>query len=316
MATQDNAISDVAAKMGEQAAKQGMAAVNSMKNYDAFLEAVGARESSGDYKIVNSIGFLGKYQMGEAALIDSDYYKKDGTAKNDWKDEWTGKDGVNSKADFLDSPKAQENAIRTYMDVQWKYITNMGLDKAVGKTLSDGTTLTQSGMLAGAHLVGIGGLRDYIKSDGQTVPKDGNGTKISEYVKEFAGYETPHKGRNQQVENTLPDKLQNLKSSLETNLHDKLAAAGCSERVAESMIAATVNQCAKKEIFDVNFAGLHIEKNLIVVQGSRQHDTVTVDALAASKQDPEKMYAEAVQVTQHGAPQPEQAQQQMQTPHR
>ena len=67
-----------------------------------FLDALGERESSGDYGVVNTLGYLGKYQFGELALIDVGYYSADGTAANDWKPGyWTGKDGVDSKADFL-----------------------------------------------------------------------------------------------------------------------------------------------------------------------------------------------------------------------
>jgi len=74
------------------------------KDYEAFLSALGLRESSGRYDVENPWGYLGKYQMGEAALIDAGYYLQDGTAKNDWKGKWTGKDGVWSKEDYLSSP--------------------------------------------------------------------------------------------------------------------------------------------------------------------------------------------------------------------
>lgn len=50
-----------------------------MKTYDDFFEALGQKESSGNYASINKKhGYLGKYQMGEAALIDSGYYKRDG----------------------------------------------------------------------------------------------------------------------------------------------------------------------------------------------------------------------------------------------
>ena len=46
-------------------------------------------------------------------------------------------------------------------------------------------------MLAGAHLVGAGDLKAYLKSDGKIKPEpeDGNHTKISEYIREFANYD-------------------------------------------------------------------------------------------------------------------------------
>lgn len=61
------------------------------KGYEAFLLALGLRESSGRYDVVNPYGYLGKYQMGEAALIDAGYYLPDGTPQNDWIGPWVGK---------------------------------------------------------------------------------------------------------------------------------------------------------------------------------------------------------------------------------
>ncbi|WP_374410886.1 hypothetical protein [Hydrogenophaga sp.] len=166
-----------------------------MPTYNEFLEKVAAKESGGRYDIANPIGYLGKYQMGEPALIDSGYYQKDGTRKNDWAGTWTGKDGIRSKDDFLGSPAAQDNAIKDYMKLQWGYIRHYGLDKYVGQTMSDGVKITESGLLAGSHLLGISGLKDYVTSNGKTDGKDGNGTPISSYVKKFGGYETPFEPR-------------------------------------------------------------------------------------------------------------------------
>ena len=74
-------------------------------NYKDFLRALGYRESGGRYYIENTYGYLGKYQMGERALKYAGYYKGDPTRKNDWIGEWTRKDGVWSKEDFLKKMK-------------------------------------------------------------------------------------------------------------------------------------------------------------------------------------------------------------------
>ncbi len=75
--------------------------------YQDFLDALGHRESGGDYRAVNQFDYLGKYQMGEGALIDTGYYTPDGTSRNDWqKSHFTGKGGIDSKAEFLASPAA------------------------------------------------------------------------------------------------------------------------------------------------------------------------------------------------------------------
>ena len=135
-----------------------------VKTYDDFFNAIGAKESSGNYgAIQKKYGYLGKYQMGEAALIDCGYYKRDGRITNSFIDAfWTGKDGVKSKGDFLKNHLGQENAIRVYMKIQWGYILSKNLDRFVGKT-RNGILFTISGLLAGAHLGGHGRLEAYTK---------------------------------------------------------------------------------------------------------------------------------------------------------
>ena len=158
--------------------------------YQDFLDALGQRESGDNYRAVNQFNYLGKYQMGEGALIDTGYYTADGTSRNDWRpSHFTGKGGIDSKAEFLASPAAQEAAIRTYMDKQWQYIASV--TKYDGQILG-GVKITISGMLAGAHLVGNGGLKTYLKSGGDDAPVDGNNVSVASYVKKFAGYATPY----------------------------------------------------------------------------------------------------------------------------
>ncbi|WP_239057717.1 hypothetical protein [Pseudodesulfovibrio sp. JC047] len=152
--------------------------------YNTFLNDLGARESSNDYKSVNQLGYLGKYQMGKLALIDAGYKDKDGN--------WTGKNGVNSKEDFLNSPEAQENSFDEYKRSQWRDIEHRKLDQYIGKEVG-GIEITASGLLAGAHLRGVaGGIKKYLESDGKDDPTDANGTCVSEYLRKFKGYEVPY----------------------------------------------------------------------------------------------------------------------------
>jgi hypothetical protein len=154
------------------------------KEYNTFLNDLGARESSNDYKSVNQLGYLGKYQMGKLALIDAGYKDKDGN--------WTGKNGVNSEEDFLNSPEAQENSFDEYKRSQWRDVKKRKLDQYIGKEVG-GIRITASGLLAGAHLKGVkGGIKKYLESDGKDDPKDANGTHVSEYLRTFQGYNIPY----------------------------------------------------------------------------------------------------------------------------
>lgn len=58
------------------------------RNYQDYLAALARRESGGQpdpYRAVNRAGYLGKYQMGELALIDAGFYKRDRTNSNDFR---------------------------------------------------------------------------------------------------------------------------------------------------------------------------------------------------------------------------------------
>ena len=159
------------------------------KSLEELFKELGLSESSGRYNVVNSAGYLGKYQMGGSALTDAGYYKLNPNGKeNDWLGTFTGKDNVNSKEDFLNNPYAQENAIREFTKKQWGYLKNNGSTKSVGSKIN-GIEITPSGLLAAAHLVGQGGVGSYVSSNGKNIPKDGNGVSIEKYLKQFAGYD-------------------------------------------------------------------------------------------------------------------------------
>lgn len=160
-----------------------------MKTLQNFLNDLGARESGGNYKALNKYGYAGKYQMGEAALIDAGYYKKASRIyNNDWSGVFLGKDGVNSLQDFLNNPTAQENAQIIFKKKQWSYLKAVGAHKYSGQIIN-GYKITDSGLLAGAHLKGAGSVIEYLKSGGKCIGKDAFGTSVESYMKKFAGYD-------------------------------------------------------------------------------------------------------------------------------
>ena len=161
---------------------------------DDFLAALFERESGGKkHDVVNYAGYIGKYQFGESALVDLGYYAADGTAKNDWSGKWTGKHGIKSRQDFLNDASAQDVAAKEWVALLCKRMKNYGLDAYLGKVIK-GIEITDSGIIAGAHLKGFGnekhpGVRQFLKSDGEIDPQDELGTAASEYVEKFGGYD-------------------------------------------------------------------------------------------------------------------------------
>ncbi len=158
------------------------------------------------YHVFNTLGFMGKYQFGEPLLIDLGYYVPaptgyyGTTATNEWKGEWTGKNGVHSKADFMSN--VQELAIREAFSMNVGIINDY-LAQA-GKTVDDflgreftytrlGEThvahVTMSGVLASAHLQGPGGVAQLFLHN--VASSDEYGTNILFYMDKYAGFNTP-----------------------------------------------------------------------------------------------------------------------------
>jgi len=131
---------------------------------ELFLNAIGHRESSNRYDVVNRWGYMGKYQFGKRTLKALGYDV--------------------SKKEFLNSPYLQEQAMLDLL-LHNKKILNNYIEYWDGKKIK-GTTITESGILAAAHLAGAGNVKRFLKEGREF--KDGNGTKLTSYLTEFSGY--------------------------------------------------------------------------------------------------------------------------------
>ena len=160
--------------------------------YTDFLSALGQRESSLRPDAENRFThYVGLYQMGEAAMQDIGLYSGDATSRNDFTGSFSGRYGVSSLADFKSNPDAQTQAITDYHNRVWNsYLTRGGVGGAADYigTEVGGITVTQSGLIAAAHLVGAGAVNAWLASGGADTPADAMGTKMTEYLARFAGY--------------------------------------------------------------------------------------------------------------------------------
>ena len=132
-----------------------------------FREALAFKESQGNYKIVNTIGYLGKYQFGRTTLERFKIY---------------------DTREFLASPKLQEEAFIALCSVN-KWILRKDIKRSVGKKIN-GILITESGILAAAHLSGAGNVKKFLRTNGQSTFKDAFGSSIQHYMRKFAGYDT------------------------------------------------------------------------------------------------------------------------------
>lgn len=137
------------------------------KHFVGFSEAIGIKESQGQYKLVNTLGYMGKYQFGTSALRTL---------------------GIHSNSEFLNNPLLQEKAFIALVKINKSKLQDI-IEIYKGKTV-DGVKITESGILAAAHLGGAGSVRKYLESNGKKKCHDGYGTSIRSYLKQFAGFET------------------------------------------------------------------------------------------------------------------------------
>jgi len=54
----------------------------------------------------------------------------------------------------------------------------------------DGIKITESGILAAAHLGGTGSVKRFLNTNGERKCKDEYGTSVRTYLRDFGGFET------------------------------------------------------------------------------------------------------------------------------
>ncbi len=161
--------------------------------YSDFLTALGQNESGNNYSFVSSLGYLGRFQFGEEALKAIGFYNGDSSAAIDFTGSWTATAatfGVFNANEFLASPAAQDAAGAAWFVKIGADLDSLDLGRFEGRTI-DGIPITTSGLLAGAHLVGVWALKSFLESGGAVDTADGYGTPVSQYVQRFGGFDTP-----------------------------------------------------------------------------------------------------------------------------
>ena len=136
-----------------------------IKSHNKFLDDIGFRESSNNYKAVNQFGYLGKYQFGRKTLNAIGFEEI-------------------SNYEFLSNPEIQEEAMLALLQKN-RHTLRREIKKYVGETIN-GIYITESGILAAAHLGGAGNVRKFFRKGHEF--EDGNGTKMTSYMIRFSDY--------------------------------------------------------------------------------------------------------------------------------
>lgn len=141
-------------------------ATSKPNSFISFREALAFKESQGDYGVVNSLGYLGKYQFGMSTLRTF---------------------GVNDSLTFLNSPKLQERVFVKNLKYNHSMLEDY-IEMYKGKEIA-GVKITESGILAAAHLSGVGGVKKYLRTNGEGRSRDAYGSSVRSYMKKFGGYD-------------------------------------------------------------------------------------------------------------------------------
>jgi hypothetical protein len=96
--------------------------------------------------------------------------------------------GINDSVGFMRNPRLQEKAFVALLSKN-KYDLKDYIAYYEGKIV-DGVKITESGILAAAHLGGSGSVKRFLNSNGEKKCKDDYGTSVKTYMKDFGGYET------------------------------------------------------------------------------------------------------------------------------
>jgi len=150
------------------------------KTFIGFKEAVGFKESQGRYSVVNTFGYMGKYQFGRGTLKLIGVY--------------------NTRA-FMKDPNIQEKAFEANLSRN-KWVLRRDIKRFVGRTIG-GVKVTESGILAAAHLGGPGNVKKFLRSYGANIFSDAYGSSVRYYMKKFAGFDTSSVEENKKAKVVL-----------------------------------------------------------------------------------------------------------------
>ncbi|WP_343486065.1 hypothetical protein [Allomuricauda sp. d1] len=137
------------------------------KDFLGFKETLAFKESQGSYNAINTLGYMGKYQFGANTLKLLGLYD------------------VNK---FMADAKLQEQLFNLNV-ARNKWILRREIKRYSGKRIR-GTTITESGIIAAAHLAGAGNVKKYLHSYGKEDVADAYGSNISYYIRKFGGFDT------------------------------------------------------------------------------------------------------------------------------
>ena len=139
-----------------------------VRDFVGFKNFLGFFESGSNYKKVNRFGYLGKYQFGKGTLK---MY------------------GVRNLSEYRLNPELQEKVFLMNV-MRNKWILRREISWYSNRYLN-GTYISESGIIAAAHLSGPGNVKKFLRShcNPDLDKRDANDTSISDYLNIFKDYD-------------------------------------------------------------------------------------------------------------------------------
>ena len=139
-----------------------------VRDFVGFKNFLGFFESGSNYNKVNRFGYLGKYQFGKGTLK---MY------------------GVRNLSEYKGNPELQEKVFLMNV-MRNKWILRREISWYSNRYLN-GTYISESGIIAAAHLSGPGNVKKFLRShcNPDLDKRDANGTSISDYLNIFKDYD-------------------------------------------------------------------------------------------------------------------------------
>ena len=139
-----------------------------VRDFVGFKNFLGFFESGSNYNKVNRFGYLGKYQFGKGTLK---MY------------------GVRNLSEYRFNPELQEKVFLMNV-MRNKWILRREISWYSNRYLN-GTYISESGIIAAAHLSGPGNVKKFLRShcNPDLDKRDANGTSISDYLNIFKDYD-------------------------------------------------------------------------------------------------------------------------------
>lgn len=139
------------------------------KSFAGFAQKMAYKESRGILHLVNPYGYMGKYQFGRSTLRTV---------------------GIYDFQEFLRNARWQDEAFKALI-ARNKWELRKEIPKYTGRVIN-GVEITESGLIAAAHLGGASSVKKYLRSNGRSGFKDGFGTSLSSYIRKFSNYDISH----------------------------------------------------------------------------------------------------------------------------